>query len=163
VFKGFFLLPDFSYKQKCSYQNFENNETYGEFIVSIVQRLEPISYYPGQIIHQELQSIDIVTFVTNGSYDIGYEINKMMSFKIRRFEGSIIGMFEVTFHRRSNYVYRANKGFEGFFIRKRNWHAIGHEFPEHYDFITKRAFMNQVTCLSRKMQQLREVEVKHYE
>ena len=109
-----------------------------------------------------MQSVDIITFVTNGSYDIGYEINKELSFKIRRFKGSIIGMFEVTFHRRSNFVFRANKNMEGFFIRKRNWHQIGEDFPEHFDFIIKKAFMEHVVGLSRQMNKFRADEMNKY-
>lgn len=113
--------------------------------------------------HEELENINIITFVTSGSYDIGYEINKNVSMKIRRFKSSIIGMFEVSFHRRSNFMYRSHSRVEGFFIRKRKWHALGSDFPDHFEFITRRAFMNQVTGLSRKMNTLRDEEVNRYQ
>ena len=71
-------------------------------------------------------------------------------------------MFEITFHRRSSYVFRANKNFEGFFIRKRNWHQIGEDFPEHFEYLTKKAFMDHVVCLSRQMQKFRADELNKY-
>ena len=110
-----------------------------------------------------MENINIVTFVTSGSYDIGYEINKNVSMKIRRFQGSVIGMFEVTYHRRSNFIYRSNKNMQGFYIRKRNWHVIGSNYPEHFDYLTKRAFMDHVTNLSLKLNNMRDKEVKRYE
>ena len=50
-------------------------------------------------------------------------------------------MFEVTFNRRVSFIFRANTNFEGFFIRKKNWHTIGEDFPEHFEYLTKKAFM----------------------
>ena len=50
TFKKYFTMPDFSYKLRAHFQNFDTHEVYGAFIISIVQNLEPISYKPGEII-----------------------------------------------------------------------------------------------------------------
>jgi hypothetical protein len=87
-------------------------------------------------------------------------INNKLSCKIRRFRGSVIGIFPVTFHRRSSFVFRANRNFEGFFIRKRSWKEIGEKFPEHFDYLTKMALMDHIIGLSMKMSKFRAEEQK---
>ena len=100
----------------------------------------------------------MITFVTNGSYDIGYMLNNKLKFKIRRFRGSVIGIFPVTFNRRSSFVFRANRNFEGFFIRKRQWKEIGEKFPQHFDYLTRMALMDHVIGLVLKMSKFRAEE-----
>jgi len=94
--------------------------------------MEPIVFKRGQIIINELDSVEQIFFFMKGNIDIGYEINRIVKYKIR-FRGSvIIGGFECSFNRRSQAMYKANTESNGYMIRKNNWKDIKENFVEFY-------------------------------
>ena len=68
-------------------------------------------------------------FFDQGSYEVGFEINKKKYYVIRykndkNLKANIIGAYESTFNVRSNFVYRTHTKCHGYFIRKSKWKTI---------------------------------------
>mgnify|MGYP006090323903 CR=1 FL=1 len=71
-----------------------------------------------------------VIFITNGTYEIGFEINKFKEYVIRFRDCNLIGAYGVTFDKRSHFVYKTYTACEGFFIRKQCWKDLLNEHDE---------------------------------
>ena len=52
---------------------------------------------------------------------IGYDMNKVRHYCVRKNDSCIIGAFGLTFRFRSTVCYYAKTRVEGYFIRKENW------------------------------------------
>ena len=98
------------------------DQSYKEFIMSFLLKLEPFCYPPFYHIVYVLDEYNDVTFVQEGAVDIGFEFNKKQNFVVRKEKGCVVGAFGITFYRRSRYIYRSNnKQVTGYFIRKEAW------------------------------------------
>lgn len=106
------------------YLRIDLDNAYQEFMIMIFQSLSPIKYDAGKIIYSELDDINTVQFITSGSYDIGYSINKNNHWKIRRFAGSVIGMYEVSHRLRIRNMIKVKEAIQGLFIRKKDFRKI---------------------------------------
>ena len=102
-------------------------------MIEFLQNLEPRQELEDQILIQELDEFTEVLFFNSGSVDIGYQINKLNHFVLRRKNGIVIGDHEVTFNHRSSFIYKIHSLCEGYSIRKNNWFRILEEFPELYE------------------------------
>lgn len=92
----------------------------------------------GSKIHLELDDVNEIIFVTQGLYDIGYEINKTERYAVRMKENTQIGGFECSYDKRSHYIYRAFTELNTFFIRKKDWRAFYDSHPGFYRDIRKK-------------------------
>jgi hypothetical protein len=59
--------------------------------------------------------------VCKGQYDIGFEINKKEMYVLRQPESTVIGGYECSYEKRSNYSYRAHTVIQAYFLRKKYW------------------------------------------
>jgi len=57
-------------------------------------------------------------FITKGCYDVGYEINKKVRYRMQFGGRTIIGGFNVTFEQKHTYYYKTFGEVYGFGIRK---------------------------------------------
>ena len=131
-------------------------------MIMIFQSLCPISMDKNAIIFKELDRVDIFLFVTSGSYDIGYVINNIPSYRIRRFKGTTIGLFNICFDRRMIFNFKAHEKLEGFFIRLRDWKKISKNFPLHYQIIKRNALLEYVTNTKRKLDILKKKDTQMF-
>ena len=91
-------------------------------MLSLLRVLAPINCIKaGDIWFYELDDINEVLFVMDGKFGIGYEINRTKRYHIEINACSIIGSVEVSYDRRSLYIYKALTNIEGFFMTKINW------------------------------------------
>ena len=74
--------------------------------MSVMRRLEPIEILKETIIQDELEEINCVYFLTNGVYEIGYEINAEHYFKISYKNNNVIGAFEINTYKKSEWIYK---------------------------------------------------------
>jgi len=74
-----------------------NNQNYETFMIQILRSLEVRSFKRREIILEELQEVTEILFVQTGRYDIGYEINKVLKFRLQFGPRSIIGGFNLVF------------------------------------------------------------------
>ena len=86
-----------------------------------MRALEPREEYAGEILFKELEDVNEVLFFNKGMYEIGYEFNGEPRFKIRYKNSNLIGAFNVTFNKKSQFIYRTVTLCSGFFIRRRGW------------------------------------------
>jgi hypothetical protein len=78
-------------------------------MIFFLQQLEPIRLKKGQLVFGEIDSVNMVVFLTDGSIDFGYDINRITKYKIRKQGNFQIGGFELTFKRRSQLFQKASK------------------------------------------------------
>jgi glutathione peroxidase-family protein len=52
------------------------NDTYSEFMTSIMRNLEILYYPQDTVLASELDECNQITFVMSGKYNVGFEINK---------------------------------------------------------------------------------------
>ena len=69
-------------------------------------------------------------FVDQGTYKVGYEINKKRFMKLMFGESTIIGGFQLCYEKRFMFLYIASSYLTGQSIRKENFISIMKEFPE---------------------------------
>lgn len=96
----------------------------------LLTKLEPRFERRRTVIYDELEDVDDVLFITKGHLVIGYEINKVKKYTLIMKDKAIVGAHDVTYGKKSQFVYTALTDIEGFFIRVQNWHTILRENPE---------------------------------
>ena len=91
-FKQFQRYPFYSYR----------DAEYSNFILALMQTLEPRFFKKQEIIFNELDEVGELYFVLEGNFDVGYEINNKKIYRLR-FKGkkNIIGIFNVITNIRS--------------------------------------------------------------
>lgn len=100
------------------------DQVYSDFMMDIMQNLEPISLPKKKFIFDELEEVQLIYFFMKGTYEIGYSINLEKKFMLRYKNYSVIGIYNVTFFKRSPYIYRSATPCSGYFIRRHKWRDI---------------------------------------
>lgn len=90
----------------------------------LLTKLEPRFERKGTIIIDELEDVYEMIFVMKGSIIVGYEINRKRLYTLMMKARPLIGAHDVTFSKKSQFIYTALSDIEGFFIRKQNWLEI---------------------------------------
>jgi len=83
--------------------------------------LEPRQEFENVIIYNELDEVNEVIFFNKGSVDIGFEINRFKKFVIRLSKDIIVGAFNISFNKRTKFIYLAKTYCNGYSIRRSNW------------------------------------------
>ena len=161
-FQSFFSLPNHQSPHRFSYFTW-NDVPYQNFMVFIMQNLEPIKYEPGQIIFYELDCVDTVQFFMQGEIDIGYEVNRQIRYKIRLHCPLILGGFECSFNRRSQQFYKAKNFTSGYMIRKKYYTEIQNEWPGIYVLIKKKNILFYQKYIRTKINILKRQDIKIFE
>ena len=133
VFRDTFKIPKLSEETIISGKTIPyytwQDQIYRDFMMQILQKLEPRYMSKNQMIFEELDDINEIIFVQQGQVDIGYEVNKKKKFVIRYINKTLIGAFNCTFNIRAIFCYLAKTVCEGFMIRKVDWMQILRESP----------------------------------
>ena len=133
-----------------------------KFIITFLGYLEPINFKRGQIILNELDSVNQLYMFTESCIDVGYDINRQIKYKIR-FRGSlIIGGFECSFHRRSQQIYKAQMESTGYMIRKRNWKKVQDQFPEFYYQMRNKCLCFYISKIRKPINQQKIIDIQKY-
>ena len=101
-----------------------DDQSYRIFMIKIMQHLEPRRELKGTILYDELEEISEVFFLSKGSMDIGYEINRIRKFVLRHTDKIVVGAYNCSFNKRSMFIYKCQTECIGYFIRKQNWVEI---------------------------------------
>lgn len=123
--------------------------------------MNPIHLDPYEYLYKELDDVNEIIFVEDGSVDCGYEINRKEKYVIRFFR-SIFGMYECSFNRRCNYIYRANDPCDGYFVRRREWKQICEEFPLFNNIMKKRALEKQFNKIWKVIMKKKKQDIEYY-
>ena len=76
-FKTYFLLlreNPLNIKLRSKYYNWEDSQ-WSQFMMDIMQNLEPRHFTADETIYADMEEVEEIIFVINGSYTIGYTIN----------------------------------------------------------------------------------------
>ena len=87
-------------------------------MIELMQCLEPRKYYEGELIYEELQEVLEITFIMTGTYQVGYEINKLVKMKIQLPLGTSFGGFNCFFLKRTMFVYKCKMLMTGYAMRR---------------------------------------------
>ena len=71
-----------------------------------MRNLEPRIELEGSIIFKELDEINELIFILNGTIDIGFDINKIRRYVLRFDSNYVIGAYDCTFNQKSLFVYK---------------------------------------------------------
>ena len=126
----------------------ENSE-YLNFVLFMLQLLEPTQFLPYTLVFFELESVDEAHFIMSGQIDVGYQINHISKYKLRFRGNFLIGCYEICFGKRSELLYRTKAYSYGYFVRKRNWKSIEKFFPEFYSQIKKHSLLFYINKIRR--------------
>ena len=132
-------------------------------MIALLQVLEPIHMKPNTIIFTELDDVNEVIFIEEGFYDVGYEVNKKVQFKVRHPQKTVIGAFEACFNRRSLFIYKTHKDCSGFSVRKRNWHALETQHSILYQHIKRKALFFYIQRIRRPLLEQKNQDIRHYQ
>ena len=94
---------------------------YREFMMEVLYALEPRIETKNTVIYRELEEINAVIFITNGTHEIGYEINGESKFILRYRNSNVIGAYAITFDKKSQFIHKTVTECHGFFIRRNKW------------------------------------------
>lgn len=90
-------------------------------MIEILQNLEPIKKGPDILLYEELDECTEVLFFIEGEYNVGYTLNRQEKFPMRLKGHTCIGAYEVTYNKRTLFIYKTVEICWGYFIRKQNW------------------------------------------
>jgi len=107
------------------------NDLYSDFMVALLQSLEVRAFDPLETIITELDESAEVLFVTEGRYNVGYELDHKVCFKRQFGQSTQIGGFNACFGSRHLFNYKAARtGVQGYAVRRQRWLVILFEFKE---------------------------------
>ena len=94
-------------------------------MIELLKNLEPRREKKGSVLFEELEEITEIFFISQGTIDIGYEINKTTKYVLRYSDKKVaIGAYNCSFSTRSLFIYRCKTECIGYFIRKSAWMEI---------------------------------------
>lgn len=132
-------------------------------MLKIFESLEPYFSPANKIILHELDDVNEVVFITNGSIKIGFEINKKKQFKLNIPTGFYFGAFQCFFNKRMVFIHKAgNTDITGYFVRKNNWKYLAEEFPEMM-FELKKKCVKKFSNTCKVMNEEKDKVIKHFE
>lgn len=130
-FRETFLIPTAQYADKvrdagfrncgdCSFYTWED-QNYRDFIMSILTQLEPIFIPAESTMFRELEEIQEVIFVQQGTVHVGFEVNRRQKFVVQFANKVIIGAYNCTFNKKTIFVYKSVSDVSGYMLRKQPW------------------------------------------
>ena len=99
-------------------------------MIEMLGQLEPRHEFKDVILFEEQDEVNEVIFFNNGTYEVGFEINRTKEMVLRYKNCNLIGAYGVTFNKRSHFVYKTFTDCEGFFIRREAWKGLIDNNPE---------------------------------
>ena len=130
LFDHFLLMHHRTFSFKCTWNGHANsfykwnNDSYRNLMLDILTSLEPRIEEAGITLFEELEEINEVIFFNKGLHEIGYDFNGTRKFPLVYKNVAVIGAYNLTSRKPSNFIYRTLTVCEGYFIRRGPWKAI---------------------------------------
>ena len=90
-------------------------------MLALLYHLEVRRFYPHKIIYKELEECQEIYFVMKGLYSVGFEINKIMKYRLQFSPRTAIGGFNMQFGKRMLFIFKADTELDCLSIRKKNF------------------------------------------
>ena len=85
-------------------------------MISIIRVLEPRRVEPETVLYRIVEEVQELYFIIDGSIDIGFEISRETRYVVRLTKGGVIGIYNITFDRKTSFNYKVKHTFNGFCI-----------------------------------------------
>ena len=125
--------------------------------------MEPRREEKDTILLQELDEINELIFFDNGTYEIGYEINRVEKFVIRFKNHKVLEAYGATFSKRSAFIYKTTTECKGYFIRKCNWQKILSNHVELADDMKIKIINDYEFNIRKKINRAKRIDTKVWE
>ena len=155
-------MPNYENKNKNSFYTWFNFD-YQNFMIEVLQKLEPIFIKSKTVMYNELDDVNEVTFIQQGQYDVGYEINKQVHLKMRFPNKTVIGQFEVCFDKRILFIFKSFHDCKGYIIRKQNFRDLENEHFMLYQGLKNKALFNYINKIRRPLLSMKQQDIEHYD
>lgn len=93
-------------------------------MMDILNKLEPRMEFKNTVLFRTIEEVDEVFFIVDGSIEIGFELSRKPKYVVRLQSGGSVGIYNVTFNKKTMFNYRVKQEFHGFTIRKDNWKSV---------------------------------------
>ena len=114
------------------------DDDYREFMLEVLTALEPRREENHRVLMYENEEVNEILFFNKGQYVVGFELNNVLYFMLKFKEQNLIGGYNITFNKRSLFVYKTTSVCEGFSIRRKNWKSIMANHPKITPIIQER-------------------------
>jgi hypothetical protein len=162
TYKRFFSIPKKEADIKHAYYTW-NDYSYRQFMIEILQKLEPRKEEKNTILLNELDEINEVIFFDNGTFEIGYEINKFTKYVIKFRNYKVLEAYGATFNKRSQFIYRTVTECKGYFIRKSNWLSTLTDNPNLAEELKKKIIIDYEYTVKSKINKSKEKDIQRWE
>ena len=92
-------------------------------MLSILENLEPRFEEKGSYLFDGHEVREVI-FIQQGKVDVGYMYNDKEKYVLRYQDATVLGAYNCTYNRDTEYIYRCPAKSSGFFIPKVNWNEI---------------------------------------
>jgi hypothetical protein len=120
-------MQDLMTLKKGDFYTWEDPE-YHDFMNTLLKKLNPIEYQKHTIIANELDEFNELIFCQTGQAVVGYEINFQKRYCMKLTGPFTLGAYQMTFNKKSEYIYTALTHINGFFVRRRSMIKIMMKF-----------------------------------
>ena len=81
--------------------------------------------------------VEEIFFIVKGTIDVGFEINRKARYVIRLGPGGVVGIYNITYNKKTMFNYRVRHCYSGYTIRKDNWLSLmrNPEYSEINDYV----------------------------
>lgn len=115
-----------------------NDPIYRDFMIELLQHLEPHFEHKDAILYQELELIQEILFHQEGLIDVGYEVSRVPRYVIRMPTGSIIGAWNCLKNQKSLFQFKCSSEIKGFMLRKLIWKQLMDSYSEITGFLQQK-------------------------
>ena len=84
---------------------------YRELMITVLWQLEPRYEPADRVIFKSVEEVEEIFFILQGSIEIGFEISREPKYVLRLSKGGVIGIFNVTFNKKTLFNYRVRQEF----------------------------------------------------
>ena len=99
-------------------------------MVDLLRSLEPRFFKRKELIYDEREEVQEMYFICNGSFDVGFSIDKKPFYKLRFGPRNIIGAFNMFFEATSLILIRSYTFCEGYGVRKQLFKELMKKCPD---------------------------------
>lgn len=131
--------------------------------------MSPIKIREGEKIFGELDDVNELIFIREGSYKVGFTINNkekyVISLPTKTYPAgsTILGGFECSYDKRSKFIYRSQNTLKGYFIRKQKWKKIADDFPEFYQDMRRKLLERYYNIILPLVKMAKNQEIEKYQ
>lgn len=120
-------------------------------MTNIMENLQIRKFIKGTIIVKELDECNEVLFVIDGRYNVGYEVNKKVSYRKQFGSSTLIGGFQMWYKKRFIFVYKVHSDLMCYGLRRQECYKIMAKFPDFHKIIKQKTLRHYFDNIYRPL------------